>query len=168
MQPWDGLQAYAFPPFGLLHREDPAVSGAGAHVGGSLLASAPVVSGSSGASGGCPNVPSMSEGSTQTAPLPLFSPEPPCASFDCVSYIERFARSFGFSGFQGPPSPVACYNPSPVACDLFATALNHRLPVYFSPMDDPQSAGVDAMMQLWDGLQAYALWSPGSAHSPLW
>ena len=40
--------------------------------------------------------------------------------------------------------------------NLFATALNHRLPVHFSPMDDPQSAGTDAMMQSWDGLQAYA------------
>ena len=79
------------------HHEGPTVSGAGAHVGGSLLASAPVVSGSSGASGGCPGVPSMSEGSTQTAPLPSFSPEPPRASSDCVSYFERSARSFGFS-----------------------------------------------------------------------
>ena len=40
--------------------------------------------------------------------------------------------------------------------DLFATSLNHRLPVHFSPMEDPQSAGTDAMMQPWDGLQAYA------------
>ena len=40
--------------------------------------------------------------------------------------------------------------------DLFATSLNHRLPIYFSPMDDPQSAGMDAMMHPWDGLQAYA------------
>ena len=40
--------------------------------------------------------------------------------------------------------------------DLFATSLNHRLPVYFSPMVNPQSAGTDAMLQSWDGLQAYA------------
>ena len=31
--------------------------------------------------------------------------------------------------------------------DLFATSLNHRLPVYFSPMYDPQAAGTDAMLQ---------------------
>ena len=42
----------------------------------------------------------------------------------------------------------------PATIDLFTTALNHRLPVYFSPMDNPQSAGTDAMMQPWDGLQA--------------
>ena len=44
----------------------------------------------------------------------------------------------------------------PATINLFATSLNHRLPVYFSPMVDPQSAGTDAMLQSWDGLQAYA------------
>ena len=34
----------------------------------------------------------------------------------------------------------------PATIDLFATSLNHRLPVYFSPMEDPQSAGTDVMM----------------------
>ena len=42
----------------------------------------------------------------------------------------------------------------PATIDLFATSLNHRLLVYFSPMFDPQSAGTDAMLQSWDGLQA--------------
>ena len=44
----------------------------------------------------------------------------------------------------------------PATIDLFATSLNHRLPVYFSPMMDPQSAGTAAMLQSWDDLQAYA------------
>ena len=44
----------------------------------------------------------------------------------------------------------------PATIDLFATFLNHRLPVYFSPMVDPQSAGTDALLQSWDGLQAFA------------
>ena len=44
----------------------------------------------------------------------------------------------------------------PATVDLFATSLNYRLPVYFSPMYDPQSAGTDAMLQSWDRLQAYA------------
>ena len=44
----------------------------------------------------------------------------------------------------------------PVTVDLFATSLTHRLPVYFSPVVDPQAAGVDAMLQSWDRLQAYA------------
>ena len=41
-----------------------------------------------------------------------------------------------------------------VSIDLFATSLNHRLPAYFSPMVDPQSARMDAMLQPWDNLQA--------------
>ena len=100
MQPWDGLQAYAFPPFGLLQRVIEKVRQfrvLGAHVGGSVLASTLLVSGPSGVSGGCPSVPSTSEGSTQTASLPSFPPEPPRASADCVSYIERSARTYGFS-----------------------------------------------------------------------
>ena len=44
----------------------------------------------------------------------------------------------------------------PATIDLFATSLNARIPVYFSPMVDPQSAGTDAMLQSWDSLQAYA------------
>ena len=78
-------------------REGSAVSGAGAHVGGSLLASAPVVPGPSGASGGCSGGPSTSEGSTQTATLPSLSPEPPRASADFVQTFQRSARAFGFS-----------------------------------------------------------------------
>ena len=35
----------------------------------------------------------------------------------------------------------------PVTIDLFATSLNNRLQVYFSPVVDPQAAGVDAMLQ---------------------
>ena len=77
--------------------EGSAVQGSGAHACGSVLASMSLVSGPSGASGGCPSVPPTAEGSTQTAPLPSLSPEPPCASADCLSYIERSARSFGFS-----------------------------------------------------------------------
>ena len=40
----------------------------------------------------------------------------------------------------------------PATIDLFATSMTHHPPVYFSPM----SAGTDAMLQSWDGLQAYA------------
>ena len=44
----------------------------------------------------------------------------------------------------------------PATIDLFATSFSARLPVYFSPVADPQSVGTDVMMQPWDGLQAYA------------
>ena len=43
-----------------------------------------------------------------------------------------------------------------VSVDLFATSLNHRLPVYFVPMSDPITAGTDTMLQNWDHLRAYA------------
>ena len=35
----------------------------------------------------------------------------------------------------------------PVTVDFFATSLNHRLQVYFSPMADPQALAVDALVQ---------------------
>ena len=44
----------------------------------------------------------------------------------------------------------------PVTVDLFATSLNYQLPVYFSPLNNPMVAGMDAFLQVWDGLQAYA------------
>ena len=49
----------------------------------------------------------------------------------------------------------------PVQIDLFATSENRRCSIYFSPFQDPQSAGTDAFLQSWDGLQAYAFppWS---------
>ena len=96
LQSWDGLRAYAFPPFSGVG-EGPAISGAGAHLGGSVLASAPVVPGSSGASGRGSFLPATKKGSAQTAPLLSLSPEPPRASADCLAYIQRSARHSGFS-----------------------------------------------------------------------
>ena len=44
----------------------------------------------------------------------------------------------------------------PVQIDLFATSDSHRCSIYFSPFRDPMSAGTDAFLQSWEGLQAYA------------
>ena len=44
----------------------------------------------------------------------------------------------------------------PAMIDLFATSLTVRLPVYFSPASDSRAAGMDALLQPWDNLQAYA------------
>ena len=44
----------------------------------------------------------------------------------------------------------------PATIDLFATSLNYRFPVYFAPLQDPLSIGTDALLQVWDNLQAYA------------
>ena len=40
--------------------------------------------------------------------------------------------------------------------DLFATRLNHRLPVYCSPLPDPQAWATDALVTPWDHLWTYA------------
>ena len=40
--------------------------------------------------------------------------------------------------------------------DLFATSLTKRLPLYFAPHSDPMAIGVDAMLQSWCNLEAYA------------
>ena len=96
LQSWDGLQAYAFPPFGLLSRVLAKVrQSQGLEL--TLIATTSMVPGLSGASGGDPLLPATMEGSSQTAPLPSLSPEPPRASADCLAYIQRSARHSGFS-----------------------------------------------------------------------
>ena len=40
--------------------------------------------------------------------------------------------------------------------DLFATYLNHKLPLYVSPIPDPQTWDIDALNINWTGLTAYA------------
>ena len=77
--------------------QGPAFPGSGAYAGGSILDSAPLVSGPSRASDGDSLLPATKEGSTQTATLPSLPPEPPRASADCVSFVKRSARHFGFS-----------------------------------------------------------------------
>ena len=40
--------------------------------------------------------------------------------------------------------------------DLFATRLNHKVPVYISPVPDPNAWDIDALNINWSGLTAYA------------
>ena len=40
--------------------------------------------------------------------------------------------------------------------DLFATHLNHKLPLYVSPVPDPKAWDIDALNINWTGLNAYA------------
>ena len=49
----------------------------------------------------------------------------------------------------------------PVMFDLCATSDHHRCYIFFSPYQDPLSAGTDALLQFWDGLLACAFpsWS---------
>jgi hypothetical protein len=46
--------------------------------------------------------------------------------------------------------------------DLFATRLNKRLPLYYSPLPDDEALGVDSLSASWEGLNAYAY--PHSFH----
>ena len=71
-----------------------------------------------------------------------------------VNSLSRRSQVLGFEWTLCPEAlrELLCRWPSTI--DLFVMSLNHRLPVYFSLMIDPQSAGTDAMLQLWDGLQA--------------
>ena len=49
----------------------------------------------------------------------------------------------------------------PVSIDLFATSQNHRCSIYFFPYHDHNALGTDALLQNWNGWQAYAFppWS---------
>ena len=49
----------------------------------------------------------------------------------------------------------------PVSIDLFGTSLNHQCSLYFSPFHNQNALGTDALLQCWDGWQAYAFppWS---------
>ena len=40
--------------------------------------------------------------------------------------------------------------------DLFATRFNNKLPLFVSPIPDPQAAAVDALSQAWEDMDAFA------------
>ena len=40
--------------------------------------------------------------------------------------------------------------------DLFATSLNNRVPLFFSPLPEESALATDAFLQSWDGLHVYA------------
>ena len=88
------------------------------------LASTPLVSGPSGASDGCPRVPSKSYGSSLPAALPSFPPAPLCSSPFWVSSIERFSRTCGFS--SSVSGHLACFGLSSAGAHYRATWSSYR------------------------------------------
>ena len=82
-----GLRLPSFRPSSSGVGEGSGFQGPGANVGGSFLASAPLVPGPSGAASRDPPLPATKEGSSQTATLPSLAPEPVRSSADCLSYI---------------------------------------------------------------------------------
>ena len=85
--------------------QDLAIAGFGAHPRGSVLDATTLVPGSPGTSGGDSILPTTNEGSSQTTAFPPLPPEPPCASADCISFMQQSARHFGFS--KGVASQLA-------------------------------------------------------------
>ena len=67
--------------------QGPALQGSGGDAGGSVLASQALVPGSAGVASGGSLPPSSAEGSSQTAPLPSLSHEPPRVSANWHSYV---------------------------------------------------------------------------------
>ena len=99
LQCWDGLQAYAFPPWSILPKvlAKLRVSGSGADADSPLLASTPLVCGPpssvAGSSGG--SAPSPRPPAPASVSLPL--PGSPKASASCLATLRRFTRAAGFS-----------------------------------------------------------------------
>ena len=48
--------------------------------------------------------------------------------------------------------------------DLFATPLNHKVPLYISPVPDQHAWDIDALNIVWSGLTAYAYLSTALLH----
>ena len=97
--------------------EGSGVQESGADVGGSVLASTPVVPGPSGASAGGSPFPAKKEGSSETTPFPSIPPTTVLATVDCVSYIRRSVRQAGFS--NAVASQLAC-------CRRRSTRVNYQ------------------------------------------
>ena len=100
LQPWDGLQAYAFPPWSVIPRVLAKLwesRGDGAHLGGSVLASARLVSRPSSPVAG----PSGCSASSSRPPAPTSVsqslPGSPQAASSCLETLRRFTRAAGFS-----------------------------------------------------------------------
>ena len=43
--------------------------------------------------------------------------------------------------------------------DMFATKMNHKLPLYVSPVPDANALNIDALNISWDGLDGYAFFT---------
>ena len=95
LQPWDNLQAYAFPPIAIIRRF--LLKLRASHPDRPLLASKGMVSRSSGTSIRHSNRTTQTSRSAATTAFPSVSRKSPNASSDCVATLKRFARQAGFS-----------------------------------------------------------------------
>ena len=99
LQPWDDLQAYAFPPIAIIRRVLLKLRSSKncelTH--SSVLASEGLVSRPSGTIIRRSHHTVRSKRSTKTAPLPPVPPKSTYASADCMATLKRFAIQAGFS-----------------------------------------------------------------------
>ena len=89
LQPWDNLQAYAFPPITIIRRVLVKLR--------SSRNCELTLIGPSGTVVRCSHHTVKSKRSSKTAPLPSLSSKSAYASADCMATIKRFARQAGFS-----------------------------------------------------------------------
>ena len=55
---------------------------------------------------------------------------------------------------------LAAQHGTPLQADLFASPLNHKLPVYFCPFPFPQALGTDALVQDWNQFTQVLIFPP--------
>ena len=100
LQPWDNLQAYAFPPIAIINRvllKLRASHNCDLTLIAPLLASKGTVSRSAGTSIRHSNRTTQTLRSAATTAFPTASRKSPYASSDCVATLRRFASQAGFS-----------------------------------------------------------------------
>ena len=100
LQPWDDLQAYAFPPIAIIRRvllKTEVIEELRVDSHSSVLASEGLVSRPSGTVIRRSHHTVRSKRSAKTAPLPPVPPKSAYASADCMATLKRFAIQAGFS-----------------------------------------------------------------------
>ena len=100
LQPWDNLQAYAFPPIAIIKRvllKLRASHNCDLTSDRPLLASKGMVSRSTGTSIRHSNRTTQTSRSAATTAFPSVARKSPYASSDCVATLKRFASQAGFS-----------------------------------------------------------------------
>ena len=100
LQPWDNLQAYAFPPIAIIKRvllKLRASHNCDLTSDRPLLASKGMVSRSTGTSSRHSNKTTQTSRSAATTAFPSVARKSPYASSDCVATLKRFASQAGFS-----------------------------------------------------------------------
>ena len=98
LQPWNDLQAYAFPPIAIIGR---VLLKLRVDSHRSVLAPEGLVPGHSRTVVRYSHRTTQTKRSAKTTTLPSFSPKSVYASADCVATIKRFARQAGFSFCSG-------------------------------------------------------------------